>query len=220
MQKHYYSIGVKVDGTFLTPIRTSDSPWGYECRCDCGKTTFARPYSLKSKTKKSCGCGIAIRAALCYTDDEVKVVLQQRSKKMPSGCIEWQGAIQRGGYGNLRMRNKTTLVHRASWIVNKGEIPDGLCVLHRCDNRPCVNPDHLFLGTYADNNADCISKGRAKRSDRKGENHHGAILGSKDILKIRKLYAGGKNKNELSKLFGVHSTTIHDIVIRRRWKHI
>lgn len=78
------------------------------------------------------------------------------------GCWVWTGAITSGGYGHFHHRS-TGLIrsHRASWIVANGEIPLGLFVLHRCDNRPCVRPDHLFLGTKKDNTQDMMAKGRA-----------------------------------------------------------
>lgn len=221
MQRHEHPIGIKVPGTFLTPLYSTSTPrWGYQCRCDCGVVTYAKANDLTHKRKRSCGCGLAIRDALCYTDDEIRELLKERSKKAPSGCIEWQGAIQKGGYGSMRMRNKPCLAHRASWVVNKGEIPDGLCVLHKCDNRKCINPDHLFIGTQADNNADCISKGRARRSDRKGEKHPMATLKASDVFEIRRLCEYGMMQKKVAKMFGVSKMTISDIHLRKKWKHI
>lgn len=76
-------------------------------------------------------------------------------------CIEWTGArFANGGYGAKKVRGKMCRVHRLEWERVHGPIPEGLCVLHRCDNPPCYNIDHLFLGTVMDNVRDMIAKGR------------------------------------------------------------
>ena len=82
-----------------------------------------------------------------------------------SGCHLWMGSKDRKGYGRIFVGSgkSPAFTHRASWALFNGEIPDGLCVLHRCDVPSCCNPEHLFLGTVADNNADMDSKGRARR---------------------------------------------------------
>lgn len=78
-------------------------------------------------------------------------------------CWTWIGARDANGYGRLSLPGRGTIgAHRVSWELHRGEIPDGLCVLHRCDNPPCVWPEHLFLGTHADNVADRIAKGRSR----------------------------------------------------------
>lgn len=75
-------------------------------------------------------------------------------------CWEWIGAPGSGGYGQRRFEGKPTGAHRVSWIMENGPIPNGLWVLHKCDNPPCVRPDHLFLGTHVDNMVDMTAKGR------------------------------------------------------------
>ena len=88
---------------------------------------------------------------------EAKVV---RDDCMPDGCHIWTGSLSVKGYGCTSVNGKSVRAHRVSYTVYNGEIPNGLIVCHRCDNPPCVNPAHLFLGTYLDNEQDKLSKGR------------------------------------------------------------
>jgi hypothetical protein len=77
-------------------------------------------------------------------------------------CEEWPAGRSDEGYGYVRWENRQWQAHRLQWVLVNGPIPEGLCVLHRCDNPPCVNPDHLFLGTRRDNNADMVAKSRGR----------------------------------------------------------
>jgi len=90
-----------------------------------------------------------------------------------TGCWEWQYSLNIGGYGKFTIGHQTyEVAHRSSYKIYKGEIPKGLLVCHTCDNRICVNPEHLFLGTHLDNNRDCAKKGRTKRVDHPSIGHY------------------------------------------------
>lgn len=86
----------------------------------------------------------------------------ERVNKQPDGCWLWTGTTNLRGYGILARNNTMQLAHRFSYELHKGVIPDGMFVCHSCDNPPCVNPDHLWLGTNADNVSDMVAKGRAR----------------------------------------------------------
>lgn len=98
-----------------------------------------------------------------------------RAKLMESGCFEWQGTLREKGYGRLYHLGRLGDAHRVAWELTRGPIPDGLYVCHKCDNPPCVNPDHLWLGTNTDNMRDMVRKGRHGNS-RKTHCKHGHEL--------------------------------------------
>jgi len=133
-------------------------------------------------------------------------------------CWNWIGAIDSVGYGSLTINGRTYRSHRLSYLLNKGKIPNGLCVLHTCDNRRCVNPNHLFLGTNKDNMIDKHKKSRANTP--KGEKQGHAKLTKEKVIEIRNLYKAGKSTRELAKAFGVCHHTIWDVANRLTWKHI
>lgn len=133
-----------------------------------------------------------------------------------NGCWNWNGGVQHGGYGMGHARNKTIAAHRLSYELHIGKIPEGLCVLHRCDNPPCVNPNHLFLGTHQDNIDDKILKERQY----KGVHHHRAKLTEEEIKAIRAEPNYRGVTAILSKRFGVTDVNICDIRSRKTWKHI
>lgn len=143
-------------------------------------------------------------------------------KKSDDECWEWQAFVHpRTGYGTIAVNRRMLAVHRVSWMLHYGDIPDGLFVCHHCDNRKCVNPKHLFLGTNQDNMNDMVAKGRSKPPDNKGERHGLSKLTEKQVIEIRNMYsAGGKNFTEIGALYNIDRRTIGNIVARRAWRHI
>jgi hypothetical protein len=139
---------------------------------------------------------------------------------VPSGCIEWQGYVTKTGYGQYTLFcSLTQRAHRVAWMLFRGAIPDGLFVCHKCDNRKCVNIDHLFLGTVLDNNRDTRNKGRHARNPQ-GEASHLAKLTEHDVWCIREELAAGKPQIQLAKEFHVSQHAIFKIKHRVTWKHL
>lgn len=139
-----------------------------------------------------------------------------------SDCWLWTGAKTFGGYGviNSGGRNgKIIRAHRLSWELHNGPIPAGIEVCHRCDNPPCVNPAHLFLGTHHENVLDTVRKGRASGGVH-GEKHHQAKLTMQKASDIRAAYATGQTSlNKLARQYSVSKRTILNIVHRRIWNY-
>lgn len=145
--------------------------------------------------------------------------------KAEGGCWTWKGSLFKpSGYGQFWVAGSPTIASRVAWCLTFGPIPDGMCVLHRCDNRPCVNPDHLFLGTKADNNRDRAQKGRNGNSGAPpGERNGNASLTAHDVMKLRSLYSANNKRpkyGDLAKRFGIAASTVAAIVNRRTWKHV
>ena len=137
-------------------------------------------------------------------------------------CWEWQRQRNRSGYGMFRNPSlgRSILAHRFSWELANGPILDGLFVCHSCDNPPCVNPAHLFLGTALDNNRDMRRKGRERNGERaKGMAHHAAKLTDDQVLRIRAL-GNSVVKSRLAEHFGVNPNTISKICLRQTWQHL
>lgn len=130
-------------------------------------------------------------------------------------CWIWTGHVFEKGYGNF-FDQKHWRAHRYSWMLHFGVIPKDILVCHQCDNPPCVNPAHLFLGTPRKNSEDMLLKNRSA----KGEEHSHAKHTKSDILKVRELWGNGASQLEISQLFGMTQANVWMIVHRRSWKHI
>ena len=134
-------------------------------------------------------------------------------------CWDWKGCLA-CGYGLMRVsgengRWRMEGSHRVSYRLMRGAIPDGMCVLHHCDNPRCVNPNHLFLGTRGDNARDKAAKGRAR-----GEWHPQHILTEKSVREIRNRRAAGEPLKELAKDYGIALCTVSAVFHGRLWSHI
>lgn len=142
-----------------------------------------------------------------------------------NGCWIFQGLLSGSGYGLIgkdtgayeRGKNGNQIASRVAWEVWRGEISDGLFVLHKCDTPACINPDHLFLGTQQDNVDDMVRKGRHCY----GESVRGSLLTENDVREIRLLYAARKeSQSSMARRFGVSSGAIQAVVSRRTWRHV
>ena len=132
-------------------------------------------------------------------------------------CWLWMGARNERGYGNVRINGRTVRAHRLAYELLRGPIPAGMVICHHCDTPACVNPDHLFIGTMADNIRDRDEKGR--RVPPRGEANGFAKLREGEILEIRSRYVPYRvSLTNLAREYGVHHSTIHDIVRGVTWK--
>lgn len=142
-------------------------------------------------------------------------------RKLPQGaeseCWEWPHGLTTGGYAILVHHYERQYVHRLSYEYHVGPIPAGLFVCHRCDNRRCCNPNHLFLGTAADNNADMVEKGRHRPNPRRGTSHRLAKL---DDEKVRYIRSSTKTGRSLAEELGVAETLISRVRKRQCWPHV
>lgn len=140
-------------------------------------------------------------------------------KNPRNGCWEWIGFKNKAGYGCIGYRDKTYLAHRISYEMYKNQNPEKMHVLHKCDNPPCVNPDHLWLGTDKDNRYDCINKKRnVKPPIMKGEENPFSKLTNFQALDIRKKLKNGYTVKNIAKYYNVHRTCIERIKHGKTYK--
>lgn len=143
--------------------------------------------------------------------------LEQNSIPEPNtGCILWTGAVSENGYAQVSEGGRNRNGHRIAWVLQNGDIPDGLVVRHRCDTRPCINVDHLELGTHADNMRDMKERGRAPRGERGGS----AQVTSEMVSQMRTRHRRGESYTEISRDLDVTLGIVWDAVNGKTWKHI
>jgi hypothetical protein len=190
------------------------------CECGCGQPTQLATYT---KAKDGIICGKPLRFINWHSGRlprRKRYTVEQRFWNMvrkTDDCWEWLGATNTFGYGKLNVDHKIVPAHRFSWEIHFGSISDGLWVLHKCDNPPCCNPAHLFLGTCADNHKDMVEKRRSTI----GERNPQARLTEALVLRIRAEYRQhGVSHVQLAKKYGVSAGTIDDLLAERTWSHL
>lgn len=157
---------------------------------------------ISGKGRKYCGAACLIKS---------------RSPESESGCWVWSGSVSNGGYGSVRLtaEGPTRNAHRLSYETFVGAVPDGQWVLHSCDNRRCVNPAHLFLGTPADNANDMYRKGRGVINPNYGERHHATSL-TRD--QVRAILADPRPSEKVAPDYGISGRTVRGLRAGTTWK--
>ena len=192
-----------------------------ETRClHCDRPVFVVARQLcRAHYKRWHRYGDAAAGASYFHGESVPDRLVRYSEVSGTGCLEWTGAKSRKGYGNLFVDGKSYLAHRLAYEAWVGPIPDGLWVLHSCDNPPCINPEHLRVGTHQDNTDDMMSRGRDRHP--RGVANKSAKLTDEQVREMRTLYAAGNvTQVALGQKYGINQTVVSDIVRRQTWKHV
>lgn len=134
-----------------------------------------------------------------------------------SKCKLWKGALSSYGYGCLERDGKSLLAHRVAWDESNGrKVPDGMLVMHSCDRPRCVNPEHLKLGTHADNQADKVAKGRQAKGEKNGR----AVLRRGDVVDILERDRRGQAMGPIAREYGVDRMTVRKIIRGVTWKEV
>jgi hypothetical protein len=175
---------------------------------------------------ESLGFGVSINPALKPINQSRTFLERFESKFQKSkGCWEWLGALSPKGYGTIIHNGKEIKAHRASYALYSGDIPNGLWVLHTCDNRKCVNPDHLYLGTIKENVRDAVIRNRFSKGDDHVFRKPISEGGKRPVTKLNdsqvfEILTSTKQSKLLAEELRVSPSTICDIKKRRTWTHI
>lgn len=177
----------------------------------CGKEIPTSLPPTKYKRAKYCSRACCCRHARGDAATRFRLSYEERE----NGCWQWIGETRKFGYGSISYMGRGRLAHRVSWLLAGREIPDGLCVLHKCDNPGCVNPDHLFLGTKAENNQDKIRKGRARHPS-------GSEVSTAKLTEpqVRAILADQRTYRVIAGEFGVSCSAVSAIKNGQNWKKL
>ncbi len=163
----------------------------------------------------------------CFSKFEKKANEKECSTKcrllnriiIKNNCWIWCGAFNpKNGYGLLRDGEKTKLTHRLSYEIFKGKIEKGKYICHSCDNKLCINPDHLWIGSQSENIQDALNKKRWNPP--RGESNGKSLLSEENVIEIRKLLEQNMKQNQIAEKFNIDQSTVSDIKRKKRWKHL
>ena len=212
-------------GSFLTTAGRGDirlawygEPAMIAMCAQCGQA-FSRP-GRREAFGVNVFCSHRCYAAFPRTRRSVADRIWSRVDRKQDGCWLWPGGLSGGGYGEMTIDHHVRPVHRVVWELTHGPIPAGMFVCHHCDVRNCVRPDHLFIGTAADNTRDMDEKHRRVNVPSLGEKHGMHILTALQVVTIRRRLANGEEGKRLAAEFGVTPGTISAIKTRRKWRHL
>lgn len=153
------------------------------------------------------------------TDEQFNARFWSKIRPVDGGCWEWDAHRNNRGYGQFTVRKGVFYTaHVVSYALTHGPIPAGMSICHRCDNPPCVRPDHLFIGTQSDNMLDMFAKGRAARSC--GIDRYNAVLSEEDVRAIRRPERYRGLIKDLATQYGISTTTVRAIRTGRKWRHV
>ena len=183
---------IQCNKDFLTRKSIINAGYGFFCSLSCSITN--RNYKLKSSA--------------------VDIFWSNIQKSIDTECWIYTKCISTTGYGRIQINRKFVFAHRFSYQLHFGDIPDGMFICHHCDNPPCCNPSHLFLGTSSDNSNDMAAKFR----NDKGEEHWNNKLNQTQVLEIKSLLKNGESVSNIANTYNVHVNTIYDIRNNRIWK--
>lgn len=182
----------------------------------CGKAFHTTPSKLESGHGKFCSNS-------CYHAHPRPIrpidVFWTRVDKS-GDCWLWTGGRSADGYGWFHHNRESRYAHRVAYELCKGPIPAGMLVCHTCDNPPCCNPDHLFLGDERVNAGDMMTKGRGRSESHPGERNGNAVLTPDKVREIRRLAAEGVTWKSIGARFGVSKSAVMMVVTGRNWKHV
>lgn len=169
---------------------------------------------------REAGVALRLHGARTRTDEEIRACLLRNYIETESGCWEWQASRSRKGYGTMGRDGKSVLAHRVSMEILGGQVPGELQVCHHCDNPPCINPRHLFVGTNADNVQDKMGKGRHVTNPLVGSNCPWATLDEPTVLSIYEMAWRDVSQEEVARRFRVSRSKVDKIKHGATWSHV
>ena len=176
-------------------------------------TEYQREWARKNKNRRCQYCNKFYVPNSIEKECSIKCKFMNKTI-INNSCWEWQGKINKWGYGETSHNSKTYRCNRLSYIIFKGDIPKGMQVCHTCDNRKCVNPEHLWLGTPKENMQDAVKKNRMPREKR----NKSSKLTYEQVKDIIRLLENGEKQTNIAKLYNVCQSTISNVKLKLFYK--